>query len=100
MIFPDLKITIFLLTLWKYILVAYRFTRTQVKLVKYVADKVKVGILKYSMNECHTLYQLKCWPDGQTVSYMVDFKWYGLKGKKKEISNQLALSYWTTNYKA
>lgn len=53
---------------------AYRFTRTQVKLVKYVGDKVEVGVLKYSMNECHTLYQLKCWSDGQTVSYMVDFK--------------------------
>lgn len=44
----------------------------------------------------YILYQWKCWSDGRAVSCTADSKWLRAEGRKREIANQLALSYWTT----
>lgn len=56
----------------------------------------KLESLTIECMNAYILYQWKHWSDGQAVSCRADSKWLRAEGGEREISNQLALSYWIT----
>ena len=60
--------------------------------------RLKLEFLTTEGMNAYIFYQWKCRSDSQAVSCKADSKWLWAQGgkKKTEISNQLALSYWTT----
>lgn len=59
--------------------------------------RLKLEFLTTEGVNAYIFYQWKYWSDGQAVSCMADSMWlWAQGGEKRDISNQLALSYWTT----